>query len=294
MKARRLPAGGIGRPCVTLLVAGSLALVATAAAARVVAVQAPVVALAVAGSDHALFKVEPHALYRSADEGRHWQSVNLPKAAADGAMASIAVAAHGDDVIYIAGPGLGVWRSADRGRSWVSRNAGLPSTDVQTLTTHADQADTVYAYVSAKGIYRSDDAGHHWRLMDAGPRAPIVGFVHTNMPGSMQTGWLFAATGSGVSRSMDCFCGWRDAGALKSAVTAVAYDPSEPKRVYAITAKAVAVSEDGGEQWSQRAAPGAGIVALAVDERGIAYAIDGEGALLRSTDQGRLWLRADD
>ena len=294
MNARILPWGAVRGPFVTFFLAASLTLITATVAARAAAAQAPVVALAVAGSDHALFKGEAHALYHSADEGRHWQPVKLPKAVADGAIASVAVAAHKGDVLYIAGPGLGVWRSGDGGRSWVAKNAGLPSTGVQTLTAHADQGDTVYVYVPAKGIYRSDDAGDHWRLMDAGPRAPIVGFVHSNMPGSMQTGWLFAATAKGVSRSMDCFCGWRDAGALKYAVTGVAYDPSEPKRVYAITAKTVAVSDDGGEKWSQRAAPGTDIVALAVDDRGIVYAADRDGTFFRSADHGQSWLRVDE
>ena len=294
MNARLFRSGAVRGSFVTFFLVASLTLVTATVATHVAAAQAPVIALAVAGSDRALFKAEPHALYRSADEGRHWQPVNLPKAAANGAIASVAIAARTGTVLYIAGPGLGVWRSGDGGRSWVAKSAGLPSTAVQTLTTHADQADTVYAYIPATGIYRSDDAGDHWRLMDAGPHAPIVSFVHSNMPGSMQTGWLFSATAKGVSRSMDCFCGWRDAGALKSAVTAVAYDPSEPKRVYAISAKSVAVSEDGGEKWSQRTAPGTDIVALAVDDRGIVYATDREGALFRSTDDGQSWLRVDE
>ena len=288
------PAFGIRASAVQALIAGALTLIAVTVTSPAAAAQAPVVALVAAGSGQALFKAEAHALYHSVDEGRHWQAVKLPKAASGAAIASIAVAAHGNDVLYVAGPGLGVWRSQDAGRTWVAKNRGLPSAGVAAITTHADQSDTVYAYLPSKGIYRSDDAGGHWRLMDAGPREPIVRFVHTNMPGSMQTGWLFAATAKGVSRSMDCFCGWRDAGALKTDVTAVAYDPSEPKRVYAITDKGLSVSEDGGEQWSRARSPGAEIAALAVGDRGVLYAADRQGTLFRSSDHGQSWLRVDE
>lgn len=292
MNARPLQAFGSRASFATALLVAALALTA-ATLSTPAAAATQVVALVAAGSGQALFKAQANALYRSGDEGRHWQAVKLPNAAT-GAIASVAVAAHGDHVLYVAGPGLGVWRSRDGGRTWVAKNASLPSTAVAAITTHADQADTVYAYFPSKGIYRSDDAGDHWRLMDTGPRAPIVRFVHTNMAGSMQTGWLFAATAKGVSRSMDCFCGWRDAGALKTGVTAVAYDPSEPKRVYAITDKGLSLSENGGEQWSQGRSPGAEIAALAVGDRGVVYAADRQGTLFRSSDHGQSWLRVDE
>ena len=293
MNAYRRGADCIRHVTVALVVA-SLVLTAANAAARDAGQSARVVALAAASTGHALFRAESHALYRSGDEGRTWQRVSLPKAASGGAIASVAVAARGNQVLYIAGRSQGVWRSRDGGRSWVAKNVGLPSKAVQAVTTHAEQADTVYAYIPKKGIFRSDDAGDHWRLMDAGPREPIVRFVHSNMPGSMQTGWLFAATAKGVSRSMDCFCGWRDAGALNVAVTAVAYDPSEPKRVYATTGNGLLGTEDGGEHWSKLASPGTATAAIVVGADGTVYTADKQGTLSRSSDHGHSWLRLDE
>ena len=126
--------------------------------------------------------------------------------------------------------------------------------------------------------------------MDTGPRESISGFVHSNMEGSMQTGWLFAATETGVKRSMDCFCGWRSAGLLKGAVIAVAYDPSEPKRVYAVAGNRFFASDDGGEHWIGTDIHDA-VTALAVDPRGVVYAA-GRGALLRSDDPRRRFVAA--
>ncbi len=252
-----------------------------------------IVALGFDASAQTLLKAYPRALYRSGNEGRDWQQIFLPSAVARGRITSVSTPAHSKDVLYVAGPGLGVLRSEDGGRTWVAKNAGLPSREVVALTAHADQPDTLYAYVAGKGIYRSENAGGHWRLMDTGPREKISRLIHSNMPGSMQTGWLFAATAKGVSRSMDCFCGWRDAGALAHAVKAVAYDRRQPKQVYAATAAGLFLSIDGGEQWSQMNSPGSEMSALVVTPSGDLYAAAGEGELFRSIDHGKTWQRID-
>lgn len=38
----------------------------------------------------------------------------------------------------------------------------------KTDAAHADQPDTVYAYIAGQGIYRSQDVGRRWQLMDKG------------------------------------------------------------------------------------------------------------------------------
>jgi photosystem II stability/assembly factor-like uncharacterized protein len=252
-----------------------------------------IVALGFDAASQALFKAYSSALYRSGDGGQEWEPIPLPAAAARGRIASVAASAHRKNVLYVAGPGFGVLRSENGGRNWVAVNTGLPSNNVVALAHHADQSDTIYAYLSGKGIFRSEDAGAHWRLMDAGPRERISQLIHSNMPGSMQTGWFFAATAKGVNRSMDCFCGWRDAGGLARTITAIAYDPQQPKQVYAATATGLVGSSDGGEQWTALNAPGSGISALAVTPAGDLYAAVDKGELFRSADRGKTWQRID-
>ena len=263
-------------------------LVASGAAAASQDAPGPIVALGFEGSQ-TLIKADAKALYRSSNGGRKWVAMDLPLAAR-GHLAAMAVAGKGKGALYLAGPGMGVLRSEDAGRSWVARSKGLPDDKVIALTVHADQPDTVYAVLAEHGIFRSEDAGASWRLMDKGPRQDIIQFVHSNMPGSMQSGWLFAATAKGVSRAMDCFCGWRDAGGLSGKVSAVSYDPGQPQHVYAATTDGLFVSVNGGEKWTKAASPSERITALLATPGGL-YAAAGDGKLYRSADQAKTWTR---
>ena len=276
------------------LVAGLLGLQAVVVGARAAqSNRGGTVALAFDQASQTLFKARADAVYRSGDGGRHWAPVELPPASAPRTITAIAVSAGGNGALYVAGPGIGVLRSDDGGRNWSARKEGLPGTDVAAFATHADRPETIYAYVNGNGIYRSEDGGQHWRLMDAGPRGGITRFVHSNMPGSMQSGWLFVAGPQGVRRAMDCFCGWRDAGELGRAVDAVAYDPGQPHNVYAATDAGLFFSTDGGEKWSLLNTPGTPIEALIVTPGGTLYAAGADGSLFRRSGAANRWERMD-
>ena len=246
-------------------------------------------------SASAILKATAHAISRSRDGGRTWTPLPLPWFKTGMHIGAIAVSAplDGKSALYVAGAGIGVLRTEDGGLSWNARNKGLPSGDVLTLAAHGDQPRTIYAVVEGKGVFRSEDAGLHWKLMDGGPPDRILRLVHSNMPGSMQTGWFFAATAKGVRRSMDCFCGWRDAGGLGVSVTSVTYDPRQPQYVYAASEDGLFVSANGGEQWQRFQAPGSGIASLVATPSGLLYGVSRDGTLFRSSDRGATWSRTD-
>jgi len=74
------------------------------------------------------------------------------------------------------------------------------------MAAHATQPETLYAYHGKEGMFRSRDGGSKWVKVDNGPQESVQAFLHSDMPGSMESGWLFAGTTHGVARSMDCFC----------------------------------------------------------------------------------------
>jgi photosystem II stability/assembly factor-like uncharacterized protein len=276
-----------------MLPAWQLAKAAVAGAIGTPLKRGDTVGLAFDPEGRVLFRAAAAAVSRSDDDGHHWADLELPTTGAPATVTSVAVAPAVKGALYVAGLGIGVLRSDDGGLSWRQRNDGLASLDVATLTAHADRPETVYAYINGKGIFRSEDGGEHWRLMDAGPRGRILSLVHSNMPGSMQSGWLFAATTDGVQRAMDCFCGWRDAGELRQPVTAVAYDKQQAADIYAASNADLFFSDDGGEKWKQTTALQTPIRALAIAPGGVIYASGADGKLYRRSAGATQWGRTD-
>jgi photosystem II stability/assembly factor-like uncharacterized protein len=239
-----------------------------------------------------LLRIHPHALYQTADQGKSWQKIAIGPFG-EGKLSSVAPSPAGSGIIYVAGRGLGVLRTGDGGKNWVQRSDGLPSRDVIAVAAHTTQPDTVYAVVNGQGIYRSQDAGKTWRLMDRSSQQGLRQLIHSDMAGSMQTGWLFAATATGVRRSMDCFCLWQDAGKLGNQADGVTYDSNKPEHLYAATEKGLFRSADGGENWVEMKSPNPKVVGLAFTRSGALFAISADGDLYRSEDQGTNWMKVN-
>lgn len=211
--------------------------------ARILAVEA--------GINGSLWVMGEAQLHRISGNDR--QTASLPEPARGMSALSLAVAVDGK--IYIAGENLGIYSSTDDGKSWKKVSTETPGSDVNAVVAHSTLDDIVYAHSPGAGIFRSENAGESWERVDAGPQEPIRTFLHSNMEGSMETGWLFAGTTRGVARSMDCFCFWSDAGDLRGEVTALTYDAEAPMNVYGVVGDTLYHSADGGESWSRTAAP---------------------------------------
>ncbi|MEH2506691.1 photosystem II stability/assembly factor-like uncharacterized protein [Bradyrhizobium sp. AZCC 1578] len=243
------------------------------------------------GTD-ALLKAYGHVLYRSTDQGTSWQTIAIAPLK-DRRISSFAVSPAGKGILYVTGAGVGVLRSDDGGNTWVERNEGLASRDVIAVAAHTTQPETAYTVLKDRGVYRSQDGGHSWRLMDRTSQQGLRQLIHSNMPGSMQTGWLFAAASKGVHRAMDCFCLWQTAGKLDGQAYAVTYDPGEPKHLYAATERGLFSSPDGGENWVPIKSPTSEIIGLAFTRSGVLFAIDADSDLYNSTDGGVTWIKAN-
>lgn len=196
-------------------------------------------------SSGALLVLRDRSLF--AIDGGTSTEIALPTTDQGAQPASLAKGADGS--VYLAGPGLGVWRYHGADERWQSLNDTLPDLGITAIAAHATQPDTLYAYHGEEGMFRSRDGGAKWAKVDSGPQEPVQAFLHSDMPGSMESGWLFAGTTRGVARSMDCFCFWGDAGDLRGTVSAISYDPAAPENVYALEEGQLHHSADGGETW---------------------------------------------
>jgi len=164
----------------------------------------PPQALAVDPSDGSLLKAAS-GVFRSMDQGRTWSALSIPADLQPADIQQVATTAAAPGTVFAAGVGTGVIRSDDDGRTWSGASGDLPSKDVSALAVHSFHPGTLYVEITAGGIYRTENGGDQWQRMDDGPRAKLIGLAHSTLPGSMNTGWLYAATEDGPYLSMDCF-----------------------------------------------------------------------------------------
>ncbi len=166
--------------------------------------RAPLMSLAVDASDGSLLKVDG-GVFRSTDRGASWDPLPIPASLYPDRIRQVATTGVAPAILYAAGPGAGMVRSDDGGRTWRAVGAGLPSQDIAAFAVHSFRPDTLYAWIPRQGVFRTEDGGGRWQKMDDGPPAPVVALAHSTLQGSMNTGWLYAATSEGPYLSMDCF-----------------------------------------------------------------------------------------
>lgn len=159
-----------------------------------------------------LLEAASQGLFQSVDDGKNWQSMVLPASIAGKAVSQVAIRKDQPDTMYIAGEQIGVWRSRDAGKTWEKVTQGLSSENVTALALHSngyprDDSKSLFAWVAGVGIFESHDEGDNWkRSPDKGPpNLNVAALTHSALPGSMQTGWLYASTPDGTYLSMDCF-----------------------------------------------------------------------------------------
>lgn len=169
-------------------------------------------ALAIDPRDGRLLEARSDGFYQSKDGGKSWTAFALPADIANKGISQVAIRKDQPDMVYIAGEEIGIWRSRDFGKSWTKVTRGLANERVSALALHSngyprDSKKTLFAWVAGVGIYQSDDEGDNWRRSpDQGPpNQNVLALTHSPLEGSMNTGWLYAATPDGVYLSMDCF-----------------------------------------------------------------------------------------
>lgn len=117
--------------------------------------------------------------------------------------------------VYLAS-NSGVWSIPTGGGTWRTDNAGLPTPFVESIIS---MNGVLVAGTGPKGIYRYDAAAAQWKqptILDETPvaNARVLGLA-------AQRGSLFAATSSGVLKSVDNGLSWQSCG-LRTNTTAVA------------------------------------------------------------------------
>jgi len=115
-------------------------------------------------------------------------------------------------IIYGVTNTSGVLKSTDAGKTWQKVTRGLTSEQVSALAINTngyprDSRQTLFAWVAGVGMFESQDEGDNWkRSVDQGMGLDdkrVMALTHSPLEGSMNTGWLYAATPASAFLSMD-------------------------------------------------------------------------------------------
>lgn len=144
-------------------------------------------------------------LLRSSDGGASWEPLPVPEESGRSGFSQVSPSWERRNLYVASGP-AGVIRSDDGGKSWRAVDGGLPAKGVGAVAVHLKRPDTLFAWLPGKGVHRTEDGGKGWQRMDDGPPvSKINALAHSTLPGSMNTGWLYAAAPEGLYIGMDCF-----------------------------------------------------------------------------------------
>lgn len=207
--------------------------------------------------NHVVLLATHYGLFRSTDDGKHWQEVAAgPNQLMEGlmtyalkaspldsqrvyALTQVAIAQHTGT--------LGLYSSADQGRIWslAATTASLTSSNIYTLEPGNDTPTEVYVYLPALGplgLKVSLDAGQHFTGAGTLPFGSILGLLA--IPGA--PGQLLAYGTGGMARSVDGGNHWQTFTDIQGAITEVTTaGPHSP--IYASGDAGVYTSMDGGK-----------------------------------------------
>jgi photosystem II stability/assembly factor-like uncharacterized protein len=183
-------------------------------------------------------------VYRSNDEGVHWERITPAKHDALKNFDSVAFDPRDDNTIY-AGTDHLPWKTTDGGRNWSPISNGMiDDSDVRSIIVDPANPAIVHA-TAGSGIYRSTNAARQWTKYRG---LPFV-FRRTQLirqdPQHPKT--LYAGTTSGLWKTTSDAGQWKRVTPADWVINAMVIDPKNSQRVTIGTEReGVQVSEDGG------------------------------------------------
>ncbi|MEJ1241971.1 T9SS type A sorting domain-containing protein [Chryseolinea sp. T2] len=228
--------------------------------------------------NYLLVNAGPGGVYRSADDGDHWDASNigLPLNPHCYALAS------SENVLFAAIAGNGIYKSTDFGGTWVRAGSELQGKTFYSLLANNND---VYAGSSESGFYHSANGGASWTLKGKDLRQVGHFLVVGN---SLFIGATNASSVAAVYKSTDKGTTLTDINAPVTSINSMAgYDNA----IYVTGGQPTAISRDYGATWTTSSIGTTGYYMLtsiyAHEERVIIPA--GNSTLFVSQDEGLHW-----
>jgi len=246
------------------------------------------------------------SVFKSTDAGNSWTA---PSTASLAGVQGLAIDPKTPSTLYAGTQGGGVFKSTDGGITWTPANTGLTDMYVDAFAIDPNTPSTLYAGTQGGGVFKSIDSAASWTAVNTGLTDMSVGTLAID-PSAADT--LYAGTfGQFLPRRPGHVFKSADGGANWTAVTtgggfagvvSIVIDPTHPSTLYAgTTGGGVLKSIDAGDSWHGASLPSGAIDALIIDPStastlyagasgvGVGLAVQGGGAVFKSTDAGGSW-----
>jgi uncharacterized protein (TIGR03437 family) len=181
-----------------------------------------------------------------------------------------------------------VW-SQDGGATWSAAGSGFTGRGSRGVAFDPTDSKRVYAgALNGNGFFKSTDGGLTWSPRRFGSSAVYVIAVAVD---SWSPNVVYVGTqNEGFFKSTDYGDTWASVGTgLSGAITYLTVDPTEGGRLFASTATAFYLSEDGGVTWTNVLNSPAWTVAIDPGDPSRVYATARTLGVFRSSDGGHTW-----
>jgi hypothetical protein len=239
-----------------------------------------------------------------------------------GRTRSLLVHPSDSSTMYIGGVAGGVWKTIDGG-SWLPLTDLMTNIAITALVFKSDDPNTIYAgtgegfynadSVRGDGIFVSNDAGVTWSQLSATASNSDFRYVNKLVASSQNPNTLYAATRTGVHRSIDSGATWSQvyspSGTSVGCTDLVVRNDLNPDVLItscgSFSPGHVARSADGGDTWTSvltDSKMGRSVLAISPSEQNVIYALNatsssgsnnmgnhGLNKVFRSNDGGVTW-----
>lgn len=231
-------------------------------------------------------------IFKSVNQGKYWQAVNNGLT-----IAPITSLISYNNDVYVGLNGGGIFIGKNDGQDWSVNNQGLTNLNVSKLiaSDNVIYASAYSNFMQTVGVFKSTNAGIQWNLANTGLEDKHVFSFAANKD------VIYAGTQYGVFSTMSAGKSWQPLGLENDTASLVAVDKFH-NTIYAYVANnptALYKCKINHCSWTLAGLQGAHLWQLAVDDKGVIYALGTDSDLFyffnylyTSNDQGKTWTKA--
>jgi photosystem II stability/assembly factor-like uncharacterized protein len=195
------------------------------------------------------WKVDAHVMaagtedgvYLTRNGGADWTLLSSPGASPH-PVVSLAFDPADVKTLYAGTPHL-AWKTVDGGATWQPIHKGMKDdSDIFSLDVNVTRRSRLFAG-SCNGVYRSVDGGGTWTNLEHALGGPFRTYAVQSAPDRPEV--VYAGTSLGLMVSRDSGANWSRLSA--TGARSVAFDPSNPQRLFVATDEGVLRWEDGAQ-----------------------------------------------